>query len=70
MGTSVSNQCQQGLDTPTPFLQLSGTIMKGTPQTLLGTQLIFREADDTSVNEEGRDVGNDIESAQCLTVFL
>ncbi|THH08278.1 hypothetical protein EW145_g2809 [Phellinidium pouzarii] len=38
-----------GLDTPTPFLQLSGTIMKGRHQTLLGTELIFEET--TGENE-------------------
>ncbi|KAI5121534.1 hypothetical protein M0805_002594 [Coniferiporia weirii] len=32
-----------GLDTPTPYLQLSGTIMKGRHRTLLGTELIFKE---------------------------
>lgn len=34
----------QGLDTPTPFLQLSGTIFKGKHQTLLGTELLFTDA--------------------------
>ena len=33
----------QGLDTPTPFLQLSGTIFQGTHQSLLGTELLFTE---------------------------
>lgn len=33
----------QGLDTPTPFLQLSGTIFKGQHDTLLGTELLFTE---------------------------
>ncbi|KAH9979540.1 hypothetical protein BGW80DRAFT_1164465 [Lactifluus volemus] len=32
-----------GLDTPTPFLQLSGTIFQGTHQSLLGTELLFTE---------------------------
>jgi len=35
-----------GLDTPTPFLQLSGTIFKGKHQTLLGTELLFAEPKD------------------------
>ena len=33
----------QGLDTPAPFLQLSGTIFQGTHQSLLGTELLFTE---------------------------
>ncbi|KAG5650701.1 hypothetical protein H0H81_011321 [Sphagnurus paluster] len=37
-----------GLDTPTPFLQLSGTILKGRHETLLGTELIFTDAKDPS----------------------
>ncbi|KAF8493736.1 hypothetical protein F5888DRAFT_1806062 [Russula emetica] len=32
-----------GLDTPTPFLQLSGTIFQGVHQSLLGTELLFTE---------------------------
>ncbi|KAF7293188.1 TFIIIC-sub6 domain-containing protein [Mycena chlorophos] len=32
-----------GLDTPTPFLQLSGTIFKGRHDELLGTELLFTE---------------------------
>jgi len=35
-----------GLDTPTPFLQLSGTILKGRHQQLLGTELLFLEGKD------------------------
>ncbi|GLB42995.1 putative TFIIIC subunit [Lyophyllum shimeji] len=35
-----------GLDTPTPFLQLSGTIMKGRHENLLGTELIFTDGKD------------------------
>ncbi|KAI0294097.1 hypothetical protein B0F90DRAFT_1336342 [Multifurca ochricompacta] len=35
-----------GLDTPTPFLQLSGTIFQGTHQSLLGTELLFTEDKD------------------------
>ncbi|KAK0489794.1 hypothetical protein EDD18DRAFT_1359068 [Armillaria luteobubalina] len=30
-----------GLDTPTPFLQLAGTVLKGRHEVLLGTELIF-----------------------------
>ncbi|KAH7922304.1 hypothetical protein BV22DRAFT_667847 [Leucogyrophana mollusca] len=32
-----------GLDTPTPFLQLSGSVLKGKHDTLLGTELLFTE---------------------------
>ncbi|KAH9013616.1 hypothetical protein EDB83DRAFT_2204079, partial [Lactarius deliciosus] len=35
-----------GLDTPTPFLQLSGTVFHGTHQSLLGTELLFTEDKD------------------------
>ncbi|KAI0259154.1 hypothetical protein BC834DRAFT_974482 [Gloeopeniophorella convolvens] len=35
-----------GLDTPTPFLQLSGTIFQGSHQSLLGTELLFSEDKD------------------------
>ncbi|RDB22167.1 hypothetical protein Hypma_010583 [Hypsizygus marmoreus] len=35
-----------GLDTPTPFLQLSGTILKGRHDTLLGTELLFTDGKD------------------------
>ncbi|EGN97463.1 hypothetical protein SERLA73DRAFT_184181 [Serpula lacrymans var. lacrymans S7.3] len=35
-----------GLDTPMPFLQLSGTIFKGQHDSLLGTELLFTEAKD------------------------
>ncbi|KAG6888166.1 hypothetical protein C0995_010177 [Termitomyces sp. Mi166 len=35
-----------GLDTPTPFLQLSGTILKGRHESLLGTELIFTDSKD------------------------
>ena len=34
----------QGLDTPTPFLQLSGTMLMGQHVSLLGTELLFSEA--------------------------
>ncbi|KAL5522006.1 hypothetical protein ACEPAF_1862 [Sanghuangporus sanghuang] len=32
-----------GLDTPTPFLQLSRTVMRGRFRTLIGTKLIFKD---------------------------
>ncbi len=32
-----------GLDTPTPFLQLSGTVLKGRHESLLGTELVFAD---------------------------
>ncbi|KAK0234785.1 hypothetical protein EDD85DRAFT_1025570 [Armillaria nabsnona] len=32
-----------GLDTPTPFLQLAGTVLKGRHETLLGMELLFSE---------------------------
>ncbi|KJA15450.1 hypothetical protein HYPSUDRAFT_103566, partial [Hypholoma sublateritium FD-334 SS-4] len=32
-----------GLDTPTPYLQLQGTILKGRHDMLLGTELIFTD---------------------------
>ncbi|KAJ6602479.1 hypothetical protein DFH09DRAFT_1124952 [Mycena vulgaris] len=35
-----------GLDTPMPFLQLSGTIFKGRHDTLLGTELLFTDGKD------------------------
>ncbi|KAK0234803.1 hypothetical protein EDD85DRAFT_845415 [Armillaria nabsnona] len=35
-----------GLDTPTPFLQLAGTVLKGRHETLLGTELLFSEHED------------------------
>jgi len=33
----------QGLDTPLPFLQLSGTILRGRHDNLLGSELIFSD---------------------------
>ncbi|KAJ7640170.1 hypothetical protein B0H17DRAFT_898924, partial [Mycena rosella] len=42
-----SSSCRLiGLDTPTPFLQLSGTIFKGRHDTLLGTELLFTDGKD------------------------
>ncbi|KAJ3930475.1 MAG: hypothetical protein NXY57DRAFT_962649 [Lentinula lateritia] len=32
-----------GLDTPTPFMQLSGTVLQGRHESLLGTELVFVE---------------------------
>ncbi|KAJ7730859.1 hypothetical protein DFH07DRAFT_756035 [Mycena maculata] len=43
---SSSNYRLIGLDTPTPFLQLSGTIFKGRHDSLLGTELIFTDGKD------------------------
>ncbi|KAJ3482327.1 hypothetical protein NLJ89_g12146 [Agrocybe chaxingu] len=37
----------QGLDTPTPFLQLQGTILQGRHDLLLGTELLFTDDKDT-----------------------
>jgi len=37
-----------GLDTPTPFLQLSGTILKGQHDTLIGSEILFTEDKDES----------------------
>lgn len=34
----------QGLDTPSPYLQLSGSIFKGQHQDLLGTELLFTDS--------------------------
>ncbi|KAJ3781972.1 hypothetical protein GGU10DRAFT_276506, partial [Lentinula aff. detonsa] len=33
-----------GLDTPTPFMQLSGTVLQGRHESLLGTELLFTRA--------------------------
>ncbi|EMD35873.1 hypothetical protein CERSUDRAFT_52916 [Gelatoporia subvermispora B] len=41
---STSSYRLIGLDTPTPFLQLSGTILKGQHQTLLGTEILLSES--------------------------
>uniref|UniRef100_A0A0W0FRZ5 Transcription factor TFIIIC triple barrel domain-containing protein n=1 Tax=Moniliophthora roreri TaxID=221103 RepID=A0A0W0FRZ5_MONRR len=38
-----------GLDTPTPFLQLAGTIFKGSHDLLLGSELLFTEKKGPSV---------------------
>ncbi|KAL1942311.1 hypothetical protein VTO73DRAFT_6375 [Trametes versicolor] len=43
-----------GLDTPTPYLQLSGTKLKGQHQSLLGTELLFTE---TSEEQHGHAQG-------------
>ncbi|KIK55640.1 hypothetical protein GYMLUDRAFT_76398 [Collybiopsis luxurians FD-317 M1] len=36
-----------GLDTPTPFMQLSGTVLQGKHESLLGSELLFTEAKDS-----------------------
>ncbi|KAI9059404.1 hypothetical protein FKP32DRAFT_1657734 [Trametes sanguinea] len=41
-----------GLDTPTPYLQLSGTKLKGQHQSLLGTELLFTEAGGATTPDE------------------
>ncbi|KAK0218913.1 hypothetical protein IW262DRAFT_1274457 [Armillaria fumosa] len=41
---SCDNYHLVGLDTPTPFLQLAGTVLKGRHETLLGTELLFSGA--------------------------
>ncbi|KAI0804542.1 hypothetical protein BC629DRAFT_1487838 [Irpex lacteus] len=43
---STSSYRLIGLDTPTPFLQLSGTVFKGEHQSLLGTELLFTDSKD------------------------
>ncbi|KAI0667383.1 hypothetical protein C8Q78DRAFT_376438 [Trametes maxima] len=44
-----------GLDSPTPYLQLSGTKLKGQHQSLLGTELLFTEAhDDQQQHTQGK----------------
>ncbi|KAJ7629397.1 hypothetical protein DFH06DRAFT_1225586, partial [Mycena polygramma] len=43
---SSSNCRLIGLDTATPFLQLSGTIFKGRHDPLLGTELLFTDGKD------------------------
>ncbi|KAG6913420.1 hypothetical protein DXG01_006956, partial [Tephrocybe rancida] len=44
--SSFTYQLIQGLDTPAPFLRLSGTILKGRHETLLGSEILFTEAPD------------------------
>ncbi|KIY44686.1 hypothetical protein FISHEDRAFT_18212, partial [Fistulina hepatica ATCC 64428] len=41
---SVSSYRLIGLDTPTPYLQLAGTIFKGHHTSLLGSELLFTDA--------------------------
>ncbi|KAI0366474.1 hypothetical protein BV20DRAFT_1055614 [Pilatotrama ljubarskyi] len=43
-----------GLDTPTPYLQLSGTKLKGQHQSLLGTELLFAEASDDQQHQHAQ----------------
>ncbi|KAK0488686.1 hypothetical protein IW261DRAFT_1588990 [Armillaria novae-zelandiae] len=45
-----------GLDTPTPFLQLSGTVLKGRHESLLGTELVFTDGKDASADRSRRTV--------------
>jgi general transcription factor 3C polypeptide 6 len=42
--SSITDRYLQGLDSSTPFLQLSGTIFKGEHNTLLGSELLFMDA--------------------------
>ncbi|KAL4245059.1 hypothetical protein ABKN59_010121 [Abortiporus biennis] len=41
---STSSYRLIGLDTPTPYLQLSGTVFKGQHQHILGTELLFTDS--------------------------
>ncbi|KAJ4490495.1 hypothetical protein J3R30DRAFT_91929 [Lentinula aciculospora] len=43
-----------GLDTPTPFMQLSGTVLQGRHESLLGTELLFTEAKDAQDRSKRR----------------
>ncbi|GBE83299.1 hypothetical protein SCP_0503470 [Sparassis crispa] len=43
---STSSYRLIGLDTPTPYLQLSGTTFRGQHESLLGTELLFTEGKD------------------------
>jgi general transcription factor 3C polypeptide 6 len=43
MDRATDHTYVQGLDTPTPFLQLSGTVLRGEHTSLLGTEIIFTE---------------------------
>ncbi|KAK0203031.1 hypothetical protein DFS33DRAFT_949891 [Desarmillaria ectypa] len=45
-----------GLDTSTPFLQLSGTVLKGRHEYLLGTELLFADGKDASADRSKRTV--------------
>lgn len=40
----------QGLDSPTPFVQLAGNIFKGNHESLLGTEIILQEPDGRYMN--------------------
>ncbi|KAG7444403.1 uncharacterized protein BT62DRAFT_971064 [Guyanagaster necrorhizus] len=53
---SSANYRLIGLDTPTPFLQLSGTVLKGRHECLLGTELLFVDGKDASVDRSKRTV--------------
>lgn len=39
----IFSESVQGLDTPTPYLQLSGTILQGRHENLLGSELLFTD---------------------------
>ncbi|KAJ3856537.1 hypothetical protein EV368DRAFT_71593 [Lentinula lateritia] len=43
-----------GLDTPTPFMQLSGTVLQGRHENLLGTELLFVEGKDAQDRSKRR----------------
>ncbi|KAH9939669.1 uncharacterized protein BXZ73DRAFT_43460 [Epithele typhae] len=43
-----------GLDSPTPFLQLSGTMLKGQHVSLLGTELLFAESAEDGADRSKR----------------
>ena len=47
-----TDQVLQGLDSPTPFLQLQGTVLKGHHHHLLGTELIFSEDKGTALHDD------------------
>ena len=47
MNKTLPSYRNQGLDTPSPFLQLSGTFFKGQHDSLLGTEIMFTEAKGT-----------------------
>jgi TFIIIC subunit triple barrel domain len=38
----------QGLETPTPFLQVGNTVYKGSHETLLGSELLFKDGEGTA----------------------
>ncbi|KAK0489805.1 hypothetical protein EDD18DRAFT_1109950 [Armillaria luteobubalina] len=42
--TYIALELGNGLDTGTPFLQLTGTVLEGRHEVLLGTELLFSES--------------------------